>query len=171
MTGSEGKRANPVFNVLGYLGAAVVLLLAAMTVIDVGGRYLFNSPLKGAFEMTGLMLAVIAACGIAVTTADNQHIKVDLVFDRLSSSQQRILLFVSASISVGIFAILTWQGSIAVRDSLVPYIETSPGTVAIVAAPFRFMLALGFFLSAVASGSQLFNLLRHRGNSPTTGQS
>lgn len=168
MTGSEGYKTNPVLDVVCYLGAAVILFMALMTVVDVAGRYLFNSPLGGAFELTGLMLSIIAGFGIALATAAEQHIRVDALFEKLSVSKQRILILVSALISLGIYAVLTWQGAIAVRDSLVPYVEIALGEVGIVIAPFRFALALGFFLSVIATTIQIIGVFRRRGNSSST---
>ncbi|MEM8852205.1 MAG: TRAP transporter small permease [Pseudomonadota bacterium] len=64
---------------------AAVLLMAMMglTVADVVGRYLFNSPVPGAFEATEIMLALAIFAGLPLVTARGEHIQVRLLLDQL----------------------------------------------------------------------------------------
>jgi TRAP-type C4-dicarboxylate transport system permease small subunit len=48
---------------LGSVGAGVIFALMLITGIDVIGRYLFHSPLVGAFEMSELALAIMVLFG------------------------------------------------------------------------------------------------------------
>ena len=61
--------------------AAAVLLLALMllTCIDVVGRYFFNSPLWGGFEMTESLLAVMIFLGLPLVTLRSDHIEIDML--------------------------------------------------------------------------------------------
>ena len=43
--------------VLGVTSGTVLFLMMAITAVDVAGRYLFNQPLPGGFELTELLLA------------------------------------------------------------------------------------------------------------------
>lgn len=64
-------------------GLAVVLLFAMMvlTFVDVWGRYFFNTPVPGGFEITEIMLATLIFAGLPLMTMNSEHITVDL-FDR-----------------------------------------------------------------------------------------
>jgi len=141
---------NKISKIVTYLGATAVIAMTLTTCIDVLGRYLFNSPLQCAYELTGNFLSIIAACGIAAATATNEHICVDSFFERLSQFGQRVLTFLSASIELVVLSILCWQGMVAVRNSIIPYYEVTGGVVPIVTFPFRMVLALGFLLSLLA---------------------
>ncbi|XWN32455.1 MAG: TRAP transporter small permease [Devosia sp.] len=68
--------------------SAAVLLMAMMglTVADVVGRYLFNSPVPGAFEATEIMLALAIFAGLPLVTARGEHIQVRLLVDQLPKS-------------------------------------------------------------------------------------
>jgi len=44
---------------LSATSAGVLFLMMAITAVDVTGRYVFNKPLPGGFEMTELLLAQI----------------------------------------------------------------------------------------------------------------
>lgn len=65
------------------------LLLATMVVvtfIDVVGRYLFNRPMKGAFELTEVLMATLIFAALPAITARREHIAVDLL-DRYFSTR------------------------------------------------------------------------------------
>ena len=48
-----------------------------VTVVDVAGRYLFNKPLNGGFEITEMMLAALIYCGLPLVSQRREHIVVD----------------------------------------------------------------------------------------------
>ena len=54
-----------------------------MVVSDVTGRYAFNSPIPGTMEIGEIILAFVVFPGWAAVLANNQHIRVLLVVDRL----------------------------------------------------------------------------------------
>jgi TRAP-type C4-dicarboxylate transport system permease small subunit len=68
-------------------GVAVTLLFAMMilTFIDVVGRYFFNFPVPGGFEITEIMMATLIFAGLPLMTISREHITVDL-FDRFTPS-------------------------------------------------------------------------------------
>jgi TRAP-type C4-dicarboxylate transport system permease small subunit len=132
--------------VVSGIGAVCAAILVLVTCTDVTGRYLFNLPLTGGFEMTGLILSVVAACGIVVSTASDSHISVDSIYERLSPRGKRILTYFSTSLGVVFFGVLGVEGIVAVRNSLTPYLDETPGLAHIVTFPFRIVLALGFIV-------------------------
>lgn len=67
-----------VYPVLGYIAATVVFVLMLLTTADVVGRYLFNSPIWGAFEITEILLATLIFAGLPLVTLRNEHVTVDL---------------------------------------------------------------------------------------------
>ena len=50
-----------------------------LTVVDVIARYAFNRPLRGAFEVTELLLLVLIFAGLPLVTLLDDHITVDLL--------------------------------------------------------------------------------------------
>ncbi|MEO8081828.1 MAG: TRAP transporter small permease [Caldimonas sp.] len=67
---------------LGLASAAVLFLMMLVTAVDVTGRYVFNTPLPGGFELTELMLAALIYCGLPLVSARRDHIVID-TFDAL----------------------------------------------------------------------------------------
>jgi TRAP-type C4-dicarboxylate transport system permease small subunit len=64
--------------VLGWFAAAVLAALMLLTCVDVAGRYLFNSPVYGAFELTEMMLAALIFAALPLVSLRNDHVTVDL---------------------------------------------------------------------------------------------
>lgn len=64
---------------LGFLGAVVLFAMMALTFTDVVMRYLFNAPLRGAFEITELMLVVLIYAGLPIVSRQDLHVTTDLI--------------------------------------------------------------------------------------------
>ena len=71
---------------LGAISAAVLFLMMMLTAVDVAGRYLFNKPLAGGFELTEMMLAALIYCGLPLVSKRREHIVID-TFDPLMSKR------------------------------------------------------------------------------------
>ena len=71
---------------LGVTSAVVLFLMMMITAVDVAGRYLFNRPIAGGFELTEILLAALIYCGLPLVSARREHIVID-TFDPLFSRQ------------------------------------------------------------------------------------
>ena len=93
----------------GWVSSIVLFSLMAMTCIDVGGRYFFNSPLDGATELTQLMLGIIVFAVLPSVCRTEEHVSVDLLDiwfpDHWINARQMILNLAMAFI----MAVVTWR--------------------------------------------------------------
>ena len=81
----------------------------AVTVIDVVGRYLFNAPLPGSFEITKVMMAALIFAALPAVSRFEQHITIDLL-DGITP--QRLVRFRQITINTVCaiaLAILCWR--------------------------------------------------------------
>jgi TRAP-type C4-dicarboxylate transport system permease small subunit len=69
---------------LGVTSAIVLFAMMLITAVDVAGRYLFNKPIAGGFELTEILLAALIYCGLPLVSARREHIVID-TFDPLFS--------------------------------------------------------------------------------------
>ena len=69
---------------LGAVSATVLFLMMMVTAVDVIGRYVFNRPLAGGFELTEMMLAALIYCGLPLVSKRREHIVID-TFDSFMS--------------------------------------------------------------------------------------
>ena len=93
------------------LGVAASLILFGMmtlTFVDVVARYVFNRPLRGAFEVTELMLLVLIFAGLPLVTHAREHVTMDFI-DRLLQGRPRELLQRAIQLAcAGIMFLLAW---------------------------------------------------------------
>jgi TRAP-type C4-dicarboxylate transport system permease small subunit len=80
-----------------------------MTCIDVAGRYLFNSPLNGATELTRLLMAGIIFAALPTVGLREDHVTVDLldpVFPKFLIRARQLLV---NALSAIILAVVSWR--------------------------------------------------------------
>jgi TRAP-type C4-dicarboxylate transport system permease small subunit len=154
-----------VFAIMSYIGVATVVCIGLLTATDVIGRYFFNSPVRGTIDLIEIMMVILFGCGIVVTTALDDHISVDSLYDKLPSLGQYILRVFAGIVCTFLFFILVWQGyqggMIGLRSG-----KMTP-TLDLPLFPIKFFLAIGFLASLIFSIKNLVLVLRHK---PTTEQ-
>ncbi len=94
------------------LGTCCALLLAGLTgltMVDVIGRYWFDAPLSGAFELTQLMLCALIFAALPLTTAAGEHIEVDLFYSRMPRPLKRAVLILGAGVSALVLGVIAWR--------------------------------------------------------------
>ncbi len=82
---------------LGATSASVLFLMMMITAVDVVGRYLFNAPLNGGFEITEMLLAALIYCGLPLVSQRREHIVID-TFDSFMAPYVKRALDVIAEI-------------------------------------------------------------------------
>jgi TRAP-type C4-dicarboxylate transport system permease small subunit len=94
--------------VLGIAASLILFVLMTLTFVDVVGRYVFNRPVRGGFEITELLLLVLIFAGLPLVTRAGEHVTMDLI-DRLLGARARDLLgrAVQASCAAIMF-LVTW---------------------------------------------------------------
>lgn len=97
-----------VSRVLPALAAALIMMMVLVTVVDVIGRYLFASPLPGAFELTQILLADLVLAALPITTLRGSHVEVDLLSHLWSSRTDRLAGAFGAGVTAGVFFLLSW---------------------------------------------------------------
>jgi tripartite ATP-independent transporter DctM subunit len=92
-----------------YIGAATIIFMVGLTFIDVIMRYLFNSPISNAKEITEITLIIAVFMSIAHTYYKKSHISVDVVTGRLGDKGRLVMDFIIAIIGLAMFIIVIWR--------------------------------------------------------------
>src|SRR5258706_13302114 len=77
---------------LGVAASAILFVLMLVTFTDVVSRYLFNWPLRGAFEATELMLLVLIFAGLPLVSHADEHVTMDFIDRVLPAAATRALI-------------------------------------------------------------------------------
>ena len=92
-------------------GIMAVLLFAMMTItaIDVIGRYVFNAPVPGGFEIVQYLMAVVIFASLPLTTAAERHLTVSVFENRFRGTTRHVYRLVMLTISLIALAIIAWR--------------------------------------------------------------
>jgi TRAP-type C4-dicarboxylate transport system permease small subunit len=94
------------------LGAAAAVLLfglMGLTAADVVGRYVFNWPLRGAFEVTELLLLALIFAGLPLAARADEHVTLDFI-DMALGASGRLLLRRVVNLVCGLLILgLAWR--------------------------------------------------------------
>lgn len=95
--------------VIGAASALLLVLMLAITTVDVVGRTFFNTPLMGAFEISEVAMALLIYAGLPLVCLDRGHVSVTLLTERLGPSGRRIQAVLVGVVGAAVLAALAWQ--------------------------------------------------------------
>jgi TRAP-type C4-dicarboxylate transport system permease small subunit len=93
---------------LGVVASAILLAMMLLTVVDVIARYVFSRPVRGAFEVTELMLVVLIFAGLPLVSFSEEHAVMDFI-DRVTGARaQRGLRRAVEAASAAFMFLMAW---------------------------------------------------------------
>jgi TRAP-type C4-dicarboxylate transport system permease small subunit len=106
-------------NVLLVICAGVMMLLMFLCTADVIGRYAFNHPITGAYEISTIMMAAIVLLGWAYTQRNGDHVSVEMFYDKFPPGMKKITSLVTLILSLALFVTITLKSwTIAVSNTV-----------------------------------------------------
>ena len=73
------------------VGMWVLFLMACLVALDVVMRYIFSSPIRGAWEIVELSLVVVVFTSIAYAYTMNMHVNIDILLLHVSEKTKLIM--------------------------------------------------------------------------------
>jgi TRAP-type C4-dicarboxylate transport system permease small subunit len=108
VTDSEQRRKRRADVLLGATASAILLAMMLITVVDVIARYVFSRPLRGAFEVTELMLLVLIFAGLPLVSFTEEHAVMDFIDRLLGRRGQRGLERTVQAANAAFMLLLAW---------------------------------------------------------------
>ena len=99
---------------LKVLGAVSLVGMAALTCVDVVGRF-FGHPVFGSVELVGFMATLSVALALPYTHQVKGHIGVEILVRLFSDRTQTIIELCTSILSLGLFALITWRMAVYAR--------------------------------------------------------
>ncbi|WP_232830398.1 TRAP transporter small permease [Oceanicella sp. SM1341] len=153
--------AGALMRVLAIASTLLILALTAVTCVDVVGRYWFNTPLAGAFELTELLLGALVFAALPLCTRDGGHVEVDLLGMMLGPRGAGLLTAFGNLFAALVLAVFAWRlGVEALRlgaDGAVTNALRLP------MAPVAWFAAFGCLLSAAAAVARACGAMSPKG--------
>ena len=139
---------------LGATSATVLFLMMMITAVDVVGRYVFNKPLNGGFEITEMLLAALIYCGLPLVSRRREHIVID-TFDPLMSARVKraldVLAEIVCSLTLGGIGYLIFRRAVRVAE----YGDTT-NVLKLPLAPVAYLMGTMIIIAALIHVSLIF---------------
>jgi TRAP-type C4-dicarboxylate transport system permease small subunit len=132
---------------LGVAASAILLVMMLLTFVDVVARYVFNRPVRGAFEVTELLLVVLIFAGLPLVSYADEHVTMDFIDRLLGARRAGRLLRGTHVISAAIMALLAWLVWLK-ADRIWAYRDATD-VLRIVYGPFVYFMAVMIGLTGV----------------------
>ena len=94
---------------LGLFAAAVLFGMMMITFVDVVGRYLFNAPLTGAYQVVRGAMAVLMFAGLPLVTARREHLTIGLLEAAFKGAARWVQTLLITLISAIVVSFLAWR--------------------------------------------------------------
>lgn len=131
-----------IYENISYAAAGLFLLiLTFLTLIDVVGRNVFNSPLAGATELTEYALVGLTFLVYPVITLRRQHIVVDLFDSFVGRVAHVIQQLLAGGLGALVFGVLSWR-LWKQAERVIEYGDVTPYLRLPVAPAYYFMAVL-----------------------------
>ncbi len=132
---------------LANLGSVSLIAMMLITVVDVVGRYIFNAPILGAFEITEYLVLILIFSYLGFTQAVKGHVLVEVLVNRFPEKMKVIVEIINHLLCFLFLLIITWRGIVKALE-LMSTRETSPN-LAIPDYPFVFFLVIGALVMSI----------------------
>ncbi len=131
------------FKITKILGSGLIMVTVLLMTINVVGRYIFKRPVEGSDELIGFLILCTAAFAFSYTQREKQHLRVDVLIDRLSGKVRDFLDLFALILGLGVSIIISWQMFEAARKYIL-HIQGGPPVSWILGIPYYpFLLVLG----------------------------
>lgn len=140
-TESVVTQVSRVSNVIGIIGVGILMLLITA---DVLGRFLLNSPIKGAVDVNEYVMIIAVFCSVAYCAVVKGHVKVDMLVSRFPERGQAIIDSFTGIVSLVLLSLIVWSASAKLVHSWTR--DEVSLTLAIPAWPFRAVFLIGIIM-------------------------
>ena len=132
---------------LGIVPSTILLAMMLLTVVDVIARYVFSRPVRGAFEVTELMLVVLIFAGLPLVSFSEEHAVMDFIDRLLGVRGRRLLRRAVEATSAAFMFLLAWLTWLK-ADRIWGYRDATD-VLRIVYGPFVYFMAVTLALAGL----------------------
>jgi TRAP-type C4-dicarboxylate transport system permease small subunit len=140
---------------LGFAAAVILFSMMTITFIDVIGRYGFRSPMRGAFEITELMLLVLIFAGLPLVSHADEHVTMDFIDHLFGPRGRRAVISIAHMVVAVTLLGLSWL--IWIKAGKIAAYGDTTEVLRITVGPFVYFMAAMIALSGLIHAWKVFN--------------
>ena len=151
--------------VAAWVAMALTFFMMLLVTADVVGTKFFNKPVPGMAEIAEELVVLLVFLGLAFTEAEIGHLRITILFDRLSQKWRQILNILGYYVlGLVIVAILSWRSFILLKN-FIAIGSMKQGIISFPLWPFAVLIALSSLIFAFVLLSRVIEgllLIRER---------
>ena len=93
---------------VGVLLGLILIVAVAINIVNVIGRYIFNSPVEGADEVEIYLMIAIAFFGALVAHINGRHLRMDVLARRFTPGRARAVKMLEALVAVVVCGVVSY---------------------------------------------------------------
>ncbi len=142
---------------LAMIAAIVLAAMMLLTVADVVGRYFFNHPIKGTWELVGLLLVCAGTWGLGYCQMEKAHISITILLERFSKRVKLMINIMATFLGLVGFSLISWQMFLLAKKYFLLPRGNVTDTLELPYSPFMLSLSISAGMMALML---LANLIR-----------
>lgn len=146
----------------GWLAGAAMFACLAVVSTEIFVRDALNFSLQWSEELARYLLIWTAYLGATAATADNAHIRVELLVNRLGPRARLVAEFLTLIACAAGAAVFAWYGYGLVEDSRLLGLSSGDSNLAVPIWIFQAILPIAFALMTIRLLLSAFHILRYR---------
>jgi len=140
--------------VLGIAASAILFALMGLTFVDVVARYGFNRPIRGAFELTELLVLVLIFAGLPLVSHADEHVTMDFIDRWLSAAARSFLHRVMNLLVAALMFFMAWQ--VWIKAGRISAYGDTTDVLRILYGPFVYFMAAMVALAGAIHVGKIF---------------
>lgn len=137
------KIVHRISEIFAWISAATLFFMAAVSFVDVVGRYFFRSPFPGAQEIVEVSMSLFVYTGLAQCIRLRRCITVPVLVERTSAAMQQLITAIGNVLCLIMSCLLIWQLAISTGNQLARMYVGTP-VLKIPYAPFYVVVLIGY---------------------------
>jgi TRAP-type C4-dicarboxylate transport system permease small subunit len=130
-----------------WVSGVIVVILMFLTAADVFMRYVVGRPIRGAMDVSVLVLVLLGFLAFGYTQLARAHIIIEVVTSRLSMHTNAVLAAITRFLSIVVYGLMVWGLTTrAWKYMLAPDIAPKSEILYIPHVPFMFVAAIGILI-------------------------
>lgn len=142
----------------GLLSMVLIIPMMLLIVANVIARYVFNSPINGAAEIS-VTVMVMLPLGIGWCAIENRHIMIDEIIKRFPPRTTAIIDSITLLATLGISAIVTWRLMLSAMYEF-KYQTIISLLVRVPAYPFWWLMVIAWFVFCLVVFYRVYEQIR-----------
>jgi TRAP-type C4-dicarboxylate transport system permease small subunit len=142
--------------IITVIGGVMLALMMFLGTADVIGRYVFNRPLLGAAEASGLMMGAAVFLSWAYVQSKGGHISLDIISDHYPPRVRAVLNFVMLFLLLVLFSLITYKGGLIAKKAW--HLSEMVQILEVPIAPFKLLVPIGAFFICLECIIQMVHL-------------